>query len=345
MGQRARFRWILLLGVLAGGCTTGPASSPPVQATFTPQPAPATSPERSVQPTIAGQIGEPLEVPGAATLTVGYASAWKGHNSQLAGYRYVVLQLTVKATGREAVELSAESFALLDLSRQAYPPLATGAGPALPLAVAMGKTATGKLTFEIPTGGNYELQFRPSAGGVIGIVDVTKAIAAIQPSPSPTPRRTATPRPTAGAVTGGGSGSGGWDQAAHATAVAYQQSAIEVYAVDLPGRTNELAYWTCGLPDECAAGREYLTAADINPATAALKAHIAFMKSHPAARCFRDAYAADRSIANGYLTWLAGWKILNGTESSDGRGQIMALDDLDGRADAFLATDWYRDCR
>jgi hypothetical protein len=179
------------------------------------------------------------------------------------------------------------------------------------------------------------------------------------PTPAPTPRPTArptprptarpTPRPTARPAAGtGGSSSSGWTQAAYNTAAAWQQSATKTYLGSLRTSLMDAAYVGCppGItPEECTARRE-AAALDLTPAKRLLTDHLSWMKGHPAARCFLDAYAADRSVANAYLAWIANWGPMGGDLTGQGRAQITALQEVNSKADSFFSHmgGYFSDC-
>lgn len=160
------------------------------------------------------------------------------------------------------------------------------------------------------------------------------------------------PRPTSGSAgggstTGGGSTAGGWTVTAYNTAVAWRDQVWSTYSTT--PTLWSLAYdGGCGpgqTPEECNAARED-GEAQMAPIKSALTKHLAWMDKHPAATCFRDAYAADRRIAKAYLDWIANWGPYGGEGTGQGRAQIYALADADALADAFFSktSAYFSDC-
>jgi hypothetical protein len=146
------------------------------------------------------------------------------------------------------------------------------------------------------------------------------------------PTRTIAAKPPAsprGTGSGASVGSGtprasrsGWTPAAYWTALAYENSLDQTYVVDVPSYIAHIAdVWGCtpgATPPECAAAREeggYY----VRPAVASINRHLTFMRRHPAAACFRDAYQADRAVARTYLAWLDAWGPWGGDQTSAGR--------------------------
>jgi hypothetical protein len=166
-------------------------------------------------------------------------------------------------------------------------------------------------------------------------------------TPRPTPRTT--PRPTTKATTRPTSATG-WTQAAYNTAVAWQQSVSTTYLGTLRSTLLELASYGGCVPgatlEQCAADRE-VGSLELQPIKRLLQTHVSWMKAHPAAKCFRDAYAADRAVANGYFAWIADWGPWAGGLSNNGRVQIIRLQQYDAKADAFISkmNAYFSDCR
>jgi len=82
-------------------------------------------------------------------------------------------------------------------------------------------------------------------------------------------------------------------------------------------------------------------------AVTAIRKHKRFMKRHDPARCFSDAYAADRRIANSWLKQLlTGY--YGSPDTATGRAINFKYDRLDRATDAFtgrLAHRYFNDCR
>lgn len=149
-------------------------------------------------------------------------------------------------------------------------------------------------------------------GGLEGAYRTADSRPAATPRPTPAPTR----RPTSGS-SGGSSGSSGsgWTEAAYRTAVAYQDSAYQTYRIDVARSVDALSWMDCtGMTgEECyAIGMEGATW--VRLAKDAINRHLAFMKGHPAATCFRDAYAADKKVASKLLDVLSSWHAGNSGE-------------------------------
>lgn len=175
----------------------------------------------------------------------------------------------------------------------------------------------------------------------------TKPVGSLLPLSSPTPRPTAkpraTPRPTGRPATG--SSGSGWTEAAYNTAVVYQASAVQTYTEAVPGYIARLmSMERGGSPDENTA---LSNEADVLAKLArdSINGHLAFMRSHPAARCFRDAYAADRKLATAYLQY-----VQPGGFPQSGPTLRMTerrLSDTEAQAQAFFSrfSSYFADCR
>ena len=170
---------------------------------------------------------------------------------------------------------------------------------------------------------------------------------AVKPTPVPTPRPTPTPRrvtpaPQAGSGGGGGGAPAGpqWD------GNGYVQSVNDTYVVAVPGALD-VVYWAL-CPEPCtqdvfvALATE--TAEYVKAAQNAVNGHLAYMTSHPAATCARDAYAADRALANKWLAGLGHFGLARNGPME--RGQQMEIDDLYGATSDFLskANGYLGDC-
>jgi hypothetical protein len=116
---------------------------------------------------------------------------------------------------------------------------------------------------------------------------------------------TARPRTTPRLATG--SGGSGWTQAAAHTANAFSDSAYRTYTVDVPRSINALQRIdTTGMTGEERYAAAQEGAVWVRLAKKSINKHVAFMRNHPAATCFRDAYAADQEVAANYLKVLSG---------------------------------------
>ena len=84
-----------------------------------------------------------------------------------------------------------------------------------------------------------------------------------------------------------------------------------------------------------------------NRAVAVLRQHKRFMNRNAPARCFRDAYAADRRIANRWIAQLqTGY--YGSPHTAAGRAINAKYDRLDRATDNFsyrLANRFFNDCR
>ena len=155
-----------------------------------------------------------------------------------------------------------------------------------------------------------------------------------------------TPRPTARPTT-----SSAWTQAAADTAVAWEQSVSSTYGGSLGSTLWDLAYLSSGgcVPgaseEECAAAKEN-GALISKSAYAILNPHVSFLDKNPAARCFQDAYKADRAVAMRYLGWLSAWGPWGGNETPMGQAQIYELRTIDTQLNAFLSklNSYFSDC-
>jgi hypothetical protein len=83
-----------------------------------------------------------------------------------------------------------------------------------------------------------------------------------------------------------------------------------------------------------------------DPAVASIKRHLAFMASHPAASCYRDAYAADQTIGKNWLGILATGSYPNDL-TGQGRAQTTIYDEALANTNAFLShlSAYFSDCR
>ena len=328
---------VCLLSLLASACSSTNsgvgASASATLASVAPTPTIAVS----QTPEVRGGLGSLVDL-GNATVTVHTAKELATSQVAFAGYRFIALAVTVTAKTKP-LDLTSAAFDLRDLTMAHYAPSASGPTPVLtlPQALPAGKSASGNLTFEVPLGGNYTLQFRPNSSGAIADVTVGQIAEIVSTPVPPAPSASGGPG-SSGTGSLGASGGTGWNAAAYATAVAYEQSVQATYLGQLPGLLVVLeAADLCGpgmTPEECAAGPAEF-AYQLETAKGLFSTHIAFMRLRPAAPCFQDAYAADRTIANLYLTSLAGWND-TGPNTPEGRYFDQALSYDNSQADAFL---------
>ena len=336
---------ILPLAFLLAACSAGPSGVPagtPIPTTKAP-----------VTPTpdlLTGLLNKAIDVPGVGAVTVESASEWSGKGLVgQGGYRWLAVKVQVEATHGKA-DLSAATFTVLDQSLVAYSPKEGGATPALylPASLAKGNRVEGLLTYQIPLGGIYTLRVAGTATASIPLSTIV-ALATATPRPPSTPRPSISSQ---GGSNGGGSTSGGsgWTAAAYQTAVAWENSVSQTYVVAIPPNAFDLAYFSCctpgTTPDERNAAQEealiYLDAAK-----GAINTHLAWMTNHAAATCFKDAYAADRTVANAWLKWFNSWQLAGGQYTPEGRAQIQTYNQVTAQNSAFLSAvnGYFNDCR
>ena len=332
---------------LLAACSAAPRAAP------TATPTHAT--EASVTPTprlLAGIVGKALEVPGVGTVTVASASEWSGAGLVgQGGYRWLAVKLQVEASLGSA-DLSPTTFVVLDQSGVSYTAKEGGAAPALklPMSLPDGKRVEGSLTYQVPLGGIYTFRV---VGTETASVPLSVIVALATPTPRPATPRPATP--TQGTSGGGGSGGGpsggsGWTAAAYQTAIAWENSVSQAYVVTVPSNATDLAYFSCCAPgttteERNAAAQEALVY--LNAAKGAVSTHLTWMTSHPAATCFKDAYAADRTMAKAWLSWLNSWQLAGGENTPEGRAQIQTYNAVSAQNSAFIAaiSGYFNDCR
>ena len=99
-------------------------------------------------------------------------------------------------------------------------------------------------------------------------------------------------------------------------------------------------------PEECAAGTEE-GQIGVRPFKQSLIAHLSRMRQHPAARCFRDAYAAGKAVAEEYLSWMSRWMPVGGEITDEGCSQILDLRAIDNGLSAFYShlDGYFSDCK
>jgi hypothetical protein len=133
-----------------------------------------------------------LAIPGIATVRVDGAAGWAPDQRPLpAGYRLVVVRIVLTAVATP-IAISADSLDLVDGTLTRYRPVERGQPPqiALPTDLYPGSTVSGKVTFQVPEGGDYSLEFLPGPGIVARVVIPRIGLA---PGPSAAPQATATP--------------------------------------------------------------------------------------------------------------------------------------------------------
>ena len=168
--------------LLVAGCSSGP---PKTAATFSLLTAPPAAAPVATSIPLTGSVGRDLRIAGVGTIVVRSASLWTSPSQSAApGYRFVAVGITFTATGSD-VHLAAGSFRLVDRTLVTYALLPKGAAPTLklPAIVSRGQSVEGQLTFEIPYGGDYSLQFTPSPADPVALVGIPK----IDPVPTATP--------------------------------------------------------------------------------------------------------------------------------------------------------------
>lgn len=166
-------------------------------------------------------------------------------------------------------------------------------------------------------------------------------------APLPTPPPVPTTRPTTAPIAVRGSSGSTWTLAAYNTAVAWEQSMLTAYSTT-PTLWGLADVTGCGpgvTPEECQANREE-GALELKPIRDALVRHENWMKAHPPATCFKDAYAADRTVAAKYLTWISNWGPY-GDVTPEGRQQILSLQEAVAAHDAFFSklSVYFSDCK
>ncbi len=153
---------------------------------------------------------------------------------------------------------------------------------------------------------------------------LVRALATPAPTPTATPIPSPTPQPTAQPATGSkqkpdtGKKSNGrskprsdWTKAAARTLRDYYDSAYGTYVLTLYRPISRLKNMDCaGVTDERCQALRTSGAAIIRKSRNAIERHLAFMRKHPPARCFKDAYARDRVVAKRLLRGLDEWRPL-----------------------------------
>ena len=345
-GRWASLLFIVLSMSLVAACASSrlaaaPQSEPP--ATRTPSVAPQSEPPATPTPSAApkpaaikGAVGKKLKIPGVGSVIVRSVQALTSNRTEFLG-----VKVTIKA--KADIGLGSGSFVLLDRSKRSIGPNMPKFRPALslPVVVPAGSSTTGFVTFLVDDPNKYRLRLTLGAEHPDVLVDLTDAVRTARgtsatPRPQPAPTRkpaaqpTATRRPTATSKPP----SSGWRK----TASAYTDRAFSLYGETVPYNASELWGLACDVPgyteQEISACNE---AAQLNrgPVRSALKRHLAWMDSHPAARCFRDAYSADRKLAARWLDAFAG--TINPSDITPaGRNKAVEYNEALWRTDGFL---------
>lgn len=173
----------------------------------------------------------------------------------------------------------------------------------------------------------------PNAPGQAPGAPTARPRATPKPAPKTTPKPA--PRPTPG----------GWTAAAVKTAYSYTNSADRTYGTDVPRSVEGLSSIDCsGMTGEECYYVSQEGATWVKLARASINKHLTFMKRHPAANCFRDAYAADRKTAKSLLSALSGWHA--GT-AGEMRYQNQRIQAVARAADRFWdkLNSYFKDCR
>jgi hypothetical protein len=129
------------------------------------------------------------------------------------------------------------------------------------------------------------------------------------------------------------------------TASAYRNSAFSTYAeVDLEVSYVRDAGCLWGMTGQEGGAIRAEVAPHRNAAMRAINRHLAFMRSHPAAPCFRDAYAADRRVATTWLERIRGGS--GSDQAGEGRAWNRRVNDIWRETDAFLQNlpTYFQDC-
>jgi hypothetical protein len=171
-----------MLAVLCAVTLADCGSAAPTPAAPTVEPAGSAPVATSTTAEIAGALGRTLAIPGVATVRVDGATGWVPDQRPLpAGYRLVVVRIVLTAVATR-LAISADSLDLIDGTLTRYRPVKRGQPPqiALPTDLGPGSTASGNVTFQVPEGGDYSLEFVPGPGVVATVV-----IPRIAPAPGP----------------------------------------------------------------------------------------------------------------------------------------------------------------
>jgi len=172
-------------------------------------------------------------------------------------------------------------------------------------------------------------------GHDLGLPPLQGATMPLVAAPAPTPG----PAPTSETPTSG------WNDTAYLTANAYAATVNETYGVEIPNAEfdagEKLFGIYCQQQDVAERGACMVAEAHsiADPMRSAASGHLTWMRKHPAAHCFADAYAADTTVTEAYL------KAANYLESSlTAQTDQERTDDDNGwntwvaKADALLAS-------
>jgi len=149
----------------------------------------------------------------------------------------------------------------------------------------------------------------------------------VTPSPEPTPGPTLTPRRVK-------------------MAEAHRASMTQTYRVDVPRSIRALRSYDCsGIKGRECEARAREAAGWVKLAKKSLQRHLSFMRQHPAASCFQDAYRRDRSAALTLLREFSGWRIGDpgGVRYRNQRMAIVYSGTLRTYVDRYAS--YFRDCR
>ena len=166
---------------------------------------------------------------------------------------------------------------------------------------------------------------------------------------TPTPRPTPSPSPEA-TISPSDRRKSGWNARTAQVAERYLESARQAYSVDLPHYSAYLRYYDWTAPQLTAAERKAVRAqGDLlrDRAVAVIRRHRKVMDRDDPARCFRDAYEADRRIAKRWIRQLE-TGVYGGTETAPGRAASETYDKLDQATADFIerrVTEFFDDCR
>ncbi len=153
---------------------------------------------------------------------------------------------------------------------------------------------------------------------------LVRALATPSPAPTATPIPSPTPEPTARPATGSkqkpGTGKkstrrpkprSDWTKAAARTLRDYYDSTYGTYVLTLYRPISRLKNMDCaGVSDKRCQALRTNGAAIVRKSRTTIDRHLAFMRKHPPARCFSDAYAKDRVVAKRLLRGLDEWRPL-----------------------------------
>jgi hypothetical protein len=275
---------------------------------------------------------------------------WQVGTAPPAGYRYVAVKIALSSSSALSLGLGALQVAE-DQVGSHYPALdVVGPPPAMkfPVSLKAGGKVAGSVVFQIPYGGLYSLLVTFPNNVGMAKVSLSSIVALATPPPPATPRPTSAPQATPAAKTGGSGGSSsGWTQSDYNTAQAYLASTDKTYAVELPPLLDDLIQLGCdpGTTQEECDARTQQAKSEISQALKDIRTHLGFMSAHPPARCFADAYKADRSLAAKYESWLKNW-YPGGWDTSAGRGLQQSLDAVNSQADSFFnhLNGYFSDC-